>query len=111
MNCDLDRNIKFTVGKYRVLLTRRPKNVYGGRFGTIEEARIVRDSLEKIHPHGQKGVKKVFVRRTVKALRMERRANRMCQACGSEAPDSGLVTCRQCLDFSSAKRRANRRSP
>ena len=36
----VDRNIHLMHGgKYRVLLTRRPKAVYGGRFDTLAEAK------------------------------------------------------------------------
>lgn len=105
----VDRNIHFTQGMFRVLITRRPKNIYGGRFGTLADAQRKRDALEAAHPKGQiKGRRKQGPRRTTQLLRSERRAAGLCQECGTEAPKQGCVICQPCLTFSASKRRAKR---
>lgn len=104
----VERNIHRICGKYRVLITRRPQNLYGGRHPTLSEARRVRDELEKSvaarKPWGIV-VRKVEVRKTTQSKRMERRAAGLCQECGDEPPKAGCVICQSCLTWSAAKRR------
>jgi hypothetical protein len=108
----VERNIHLTGGKYRVLITRRPKNLYGGRFAELSEAIRVRDELEQTvaprKPWGIRG-RMVEVRRTTQQARMELRAAGLCQICGDEPPKAGCVTCQSCLTWSAEKRRAARR--
>jgi hypothetical protein len=80
-----ERNIHLTGGKYRVLITRRPKNLYGGRFADLSAARKVRDELEKtVAPRKPWGIRghMVEVRRTTQQRRKELRADGLCQVCG-----------------------------
>ncbi len=103
----VDRNIHLTAGKYRVLITRRPKNLYGGRFTDLNAAIKVRDELEQtVAPRKPWGIRGhiVEVRRTTQQRRMELRAAGMCQVCGSEPPKSDCVTCQSCLDWQNQKR-------
>ena len=105
----VERNIHLTGGKYRVLITRRPKNLYGGRFLKLSEARCVRDALEKtVAPRKPwDSTPRKTVRRTQQMLRMERRAAGVCQSCGDEPPKAGCVTCQGCMDAMHAKREAH----
>ena len=105
----VERNIHLTGGKYRVLITRRPKNLYGGRFAELSEAIRVRDELEQtVAPRKPwECTPRKAVRRTVQVLRMERRAAGLCQSCGDEPPKAGCVTCQGCMDAMHANREAH----
>jgi len=105
----VERNIHLTCGKYRVLITRRPKNLYGGRFSDLSAARKVRDELEQtVAPRKPwENTPRKAVRRTQQMLRMERRAAGVCQSCGDEPPKAGCVTCQGCMDAMHAKREAH----
>ena len=104
----IERNIQFIAGSYRVLMTRRPKNVYGGRFATLEEARVRRDGLESLLAARRPWAlaPRKAQRRTMADLRAERREAGVCQACGEEQPRPGVWTCDGCLAVAAAKRRA-----
>ena len=106
----VDRNIHLCAGKYRVLITRRPKNIYGGRFRLLADAKRARDVLEaqyrRLTPW--ENTPRVKVRRTQTTLRMERRAAGLCQSCGTEPPKAGCVTCQGCMDAMHAKRNLRR---
>jgi hypothetical protein len=108
----VERNIHRRKGGFRVMLTRRGiGSVYGGLFQTIEEARTVRDELEKKHPPGKPwdNTARVAKRRTVQQRRMERRAAGMCQECGEEPPAPGILACRSCRDVNNFYRQEQRR--
>lgn len=102
-----DRNIHLRNGKFRVLLVRRPTNIYGGSHDTLEAARIVRDQLEaqhaKLKPWGIRG-HLVQQRRTTQSLRDERLAAGLCQMCGSLPPKPGHKSCQECCDWQNQKR-------
>ena len=103
----IERNIHLTSGKYRVLITRRPKNLYGGRFTDLGAARKVRDELEQsVVPRKPWGIRGhiVEVRRTTQVRRIELRSAGLCQVCGDEPPKADLVTCQSCLDWQSQQR-------
>jgi len=104
------RNIFCCAGKYRVLITRRPKNIYGGRFSKLSDAVRVRNELEKtVAPcKPWQNTPRLKVRRTQTTLRLERRAAGLCQSCGTEPPKSGCVTCQGCMDAMHAKRNLRR---
>jgi hypothetical protein len=104
-----DRNIHQHARRFRVLLTRRPKNIYGGRFDTLEEARQVRDELERLHAPSRPGKPASGHRRTVKLLRAERQAAGQCVSCGECPPAPGLSSCRECLDILNFKRSEKRK--
>lgn len=103
----VDRNIHFISNKYRVLITRRPKNLYGGRFSEISDARRKRDELENTIPKHKPWGKTLRrkIRRTQQDFRMERRGAGLCQSCGDEPPKRGCVTCQGCMDAMHAKRK------
>ena len=108
----VERNIHLTCGKYRVLITRRPKNIYGGRFSDLSEARRVRDELEQtVKPSKPWGIRGRIVetRRTQQQLRAERLSDGMCQVCGYEPPKPGRKACKGCCDFQNQKRMLARR--
>jgi hypothetical protein len=63
------RNIFLLSGKYRVLITRRPKNIYGGRYESLSEAIMIRDRLEREHTPGKAGAKCKTFHRTMQVLR------------------------------------------
>ncbi len=107
----VSRNIHLLGGKYRVLITRRPKNVYGGRFSTLSEAIAARDRIERNLPARKPWACTEIktARRTVQQLRAERKAAGLCISCGDEPPKSGCVSCQSCLDVLNFKRRERRR--
>jgi hypothetical protein len=108
----VDRNIHLVAGKYRVLITRRPKNIYGGRFETLAEAVAVRDQLQQQHaPRKPWGIRGHIVecRRTTQSLRDERLAAGLCQMCGENPPKTGLKACSECCNWQNQKRMFARR--
>lgn len=106
----VDRNIHLCSGKYRVLITRRPKNIYGGRFIKLDDAKRARDVLEAQYNRKTpwENTPRKAVRRTQQMLRMERRAAGLCQSCGTEPPKKDCVTCQGCMDAMHAKRNGRR---
>ena len=107
-----DRNIyRRGAGDFRVVLTRNGRNVYGGRFPTIEQARERRTELEReqapAKPWGYTG--KIPQRHSIQQKRAARRADGLCIICGDDAPAPGLASCRGCLDVRNFKRRELRK--
>jgi hypothetical protein len=107
----IERNIHFVAGKYRVMLTRRPKNIYGGRFTDLNQARRVRDQLEASHNKGTTAHRapRTTPYRTVQFVRQERRQAGLCMYCGECAPRPGQVGCDGCYTTYAFKRREARR--
>lgn len=102
------RNIYSIEGRYKVMVTRRPKAIFGGRFNTIAEAVSARDAIESSTPKRRPGAARKANRRTVRLLREERKAAGLCMSCGDEAPAAGLLSCRACLDIARDSRRTAR---
>jgi len=106
-----ERNIMLIGSRYRVLVTRRPKNVYGGSHATLQSARAARDEIEARVPRGKTLRPCVLERRNT---REERRRAGLCIGCGDEPPQPGRSCCGACLEVArikTAERRKREHTP
>ena len=95
-----ERNIMLIGSRYRVLVTRRPRNVYGGSHRTLDAARSARDQIEASVPRGKTSRPRVLVR---KNTREERRRAGLCIGCGDEPPKPRRSCCESCLEVARIK--------
>jgi len=106
---NVERNIRIEGNRFKVMLTRRPSNIYVGRFDTLELARSARDEAEERNsarrPWGVR-IKLVEKRRTVQQLYKERRSSGLCIYCAKPNDRMPLVGCSGCAAFNRMKRAA-----
>lgn len=106
----VERNIQMVDGRLRVLVTRRPQNIFGGYFKDIEQARVARDRIEAEHPPKPRGGKPSGRHVRTEAERRHARLQMgLCQLCGQCPPKEGRRSCEDCLRvvrIKTAQRRA-----
>lgn len=106
----IERNIIKTGSRYRVLVTRRPTNIFGGFYDTLEDAREARDRIEKENPPARPG--RAPTGKTSLTSTQRRHLlflQGLCQLCGECPPKPGRRSCADCLHiaaFKIAQRRA-----
>lgn len=99
---NVDRNIYQSGdnGRYIVRMTRKPDVIYRGGIETLERARIIRDGIEIMHPHGHRWTRRGRIpegeRKTDNSRTETRRQAGLCPYCGDEPPRAGYKMCAGC---------------
>jgi len=97
----VERNIQLIRGKYRALISRKGRSIYGGEHETLHAARCARAKLEKEHPAtirrkptNEERLERM--RKYMRKVRKKREASGLCPQCGDEPPAKDRSTCFSC---------------